>query len=197
MFKSVFSLLMLVATIGERALADGGTVQISEEKGPYRITVFSASAVLRAGPEDISVLVQDRKTNRPLLNESVRLSFRRLDQKPATANEAWVPPCCRMKSSSGLDEIEATHQVATNKLLYAATVILPEAGEWEVKATVKTSPHQEAAITGQLRVSPPAPPALAYWPFFFLPVVSVAGYMLHFNLRRLRGLRPFPLGAAE
>jgi len=186
MLQFVFSFL-LVVTICGRALADGGTVQISAEEGAYRITVFSASAVIRAGPEDISVLVQERKTNQPLLNENVWLSFRRLDQKPAAANEAWVPPCCRMKSSKNLDKIEATHQVATNKLLYAATVILPEAGEWEVKVGVKISPPREAAtITGQIRVSPPAPPVLAYWPFFVLPVVSIAGYVLHFNLRTKR-----------
>lgn len=191
LFRQAFSLLVLVATINGRALADGGTVQISEAKGPYRITIFSTSAVVRAGPEDISILVQDQQTNQPLLNESVWLSFHRLDQKPAASHEAWVPPCCQMKSSSGLDKIAATHQLATNKLLYAATVTLPEAGEWEVRATVRTS-TQQTTIAGQLRVSPPAPPALAYWPFFFFPVFSIAGYILHFNLRRQRR---FLLGA--
>ncbi|PWU08896.1 MAG: hypothetical protein C5B47_04055 [Verrucomicrobia bacterium] len=184
MFQLAFSLLTLVTLIGGRAFADGGTVQMSEERGPYRITVFSTSAVVRAGPEDISVLIQDRKTNQPLLNGEVRLSLRRADEKSAAPNEVWVPPCCRMKSSGGLDKIEATHEVATNKLLYAATVTLPEAGEWEIKVAVKAS-GSEATISGKLRVSPPAPPVLAYWPFFLLPIVSIAAYVLHSNLPKL------------
>src|SRR6266403_1773002 len=42
--------------------ADGGTVRLSEQKGNYRITVFTSPTVLRAGPVDISVLVQEAAT---------------------------------------------------------------------------------------------------------------------------------------
>ncbi len=182
MLKLVLGIfVVMLTTVG--VFADGGTVQISREEGPFRITVFTASAVVRAGPEDISVLVQDRKTNEPLLNAGVWLSLRRLDLQPATTGEAWVPPCCRMKSTGGLNRLKAGHEAATNKLLYAVTATLPAAGEWEIKTEVQNG-NDTASITGQVRVSPPTPPVLAYWPFFFLPVVSIGGYILHFNLRK-------------
>src|SRR5260370_24925363 len=48
-----------------QARADGGTVRLSEQKGSYRITVFTAPTLVRAGPVDISVLVQDADTGQP------------------------------------------------------------------------------------------------------------------------------------
>ena len=45
--------------------ADGGTIRLSEQKGNYRITVFTAPTPLRAGPVDISVLVQEAATGEP------------------------------------------------------------------------------------------------------------------------------------
>ena len=182
--KLLLSLLLFFATVGG-VFADGGTVQVSREEGPFRVTIFTTSAVVRAGPEDVSVLVQDRGTQQPLLNATVRLSFRRLDQQPAVEGEAWVPPCCRMKPQGDLAGMEATHKMATNKLLYAATPTLPTAGEWEVRAEVRIA-DVTVSVAGPLRVEPPAPPILVYWPFFFLPVVSIAGYMLHSQLRSPR-----------
>src|SRR5437868_5841580 len=44
------------------ARADGGMIRLSEQNGKYRITVFTSPAPLRAGPVDISVLVQDDMT---------------------------------------------------------------------------------------------------------------------------------------
>src|SRR5947207_4622353 len=35
------------------AAADGGTIRLSEQKGNYRITVFTSPTLLRAGPLDI------------------------------------------------------------------------------------------------------------------------------------------------
>jgi hypothetical protein len=179
--KFLFS-FFLICIATANAFADGGTVQISREEGPFRITVFTTAAIVRAGPEDISVLVQDRGTQQPILDAVVWLSFQRVDQKPVAEGEAWTPPCCRMKSG-GAGSIKATHEMATNKLLYAATTVLPEAGEWEVQTKVQTS-NATATVTGRLRVDPPAPTLLAYWPFFILPVVSIAGYVLHANLRK-------------
>ena len=53
------------------ALADGGTVRFSEERSGRRITVFSTPTPLAVGPADISVLVQDLESGRPLLDGSI------------------------------------------------------------------------------------------------------------------------------
>lgn len=45
--------------------ADGGTLRFSEEKDGYRIAVFTTPTPLRAGPVDISVLVQNAATGEP------------------------------------------------------------------------------------------------------------------------------------
>ncbi len=38
---------------------DGGAVRFSGQQGDWRITVFTSPTPLRAGPVDVSVLVQD------------------------------------------------------------------------------------------------------------------------------------------
>ena len=53
---------LLVGACGEAARGDGGTVRLSRCEGGYRITVFTAPTPFRAGPVDISVLVQDAAT---------------------------------------------------------------------------------------------------------------------------------------
>src|SRR5713226_8801439 len=84
------------------ATADGGTVRLSDQKGNYRITVFTAPTPLRAGPVDISVLVQDASTGEPASDVHV------------TIEAAWRgPPGVAIRHP-------ATTEAATNKLYYAA-----------------------------------------------------------------------------
>jgi hypothetical protein len=49
------------------ALADGGRVVVVERQGDYRISVFTSPEPLRAGPIDISVLLQDAETGQPIV----------------------------------------------------------------------------------------------------------------------------------
>ena len=56
---------LLVGACGEAAWGDGGTVRLSRCEGDYRISVFTAPTPFRAGPVDISVLVQDAATGEP------------------------------------------------------------------------------------------------------------------------------------
>ncbi len=63
--------LLLVAALlafSSRAQADGGLVALHQEAGPFVVTVFAAPGPLRAGPVDISVLVQDRASGQPVLD---------------------------------------------------------------------------------------------------------------------------------
>src|SRR5215813_6855000 len=96
--RAVYLVVFLSIMLGGSAFADGGVARISQRSGPFQVTIFTASPTVRAGPEDVSVLVQDHSTYQPLLNAKVWLSIRRLNKHAATSKEAWTPPCCRMKS---------------------------------------------------------------------------------------------------
>ncbi len=56
----------LLLTIAPSLFADGGTVQLRQEAGPYLITVFTA-------PADISVLIQNRTSLQPILDADVQI----------------------------------------------------------------------------------------------------------------------------
>lgn len=179
--------VFLVLVLRGEVFSDGGTVQISKKAGPFRITIFTASAIVHAGLEDASILVQDHLTHRPLLNAKVSLALRCLNKQPAVTAEIWKPPCCRMKPN--LTTYQATHTAATNKLLYAATVAFPIAGKWEVQVEV-LSPDTRSSVSGILYVAPPISPLLGYWPLFLFPIVTVIGYVAHCRLCSTRTQKP-------
>ena len=86
----LFALLILAAWCAP-VDADGGLVRLSVTQGGYRITVFTSPTPLRAGPVDISVLVQDAVTGEglPEAQVSVRLSTGgQVLEYPATAAAA-------------------------------------------------------------------------------------------------------------
>src|SRR5947199_7831416 len=85
--------------------ADGGAVRLREQAGAYQVTVFTSPTPLRAGPVDVSVLVQDAAGECvPEARVAVRLAAR-------GTGEALECP--------------ATAEAATNKLLRAAVFQLP------------------------------------------------------------------------
>ena len=64
---------LLVGACGETARGDGGTLRLSRSEGNYRISVFTAPTPFRAGPVDISVLVQDAITGEVMPKASVTI----------------------------------------------------------------------------------------------------------------------------
>jgi len=158
--------LLLVAALlafSSRAQADGGLVALHQEVGPFVVTVFSAPGPLRAGPVDISVLVQDRASERPVLDAEVFV---------------------RLKSPGGITLVErATREVAQNKLLYSALMNLPEAGQWELEVTIKQG-KEIASILGQVSAAAPAPFLLSYWRSLSLPPIVIAVFALNQWLKR-------------
>ena len=157
-------LLLVTALLAfsSRGQADGGFVELHQEVGPFVVTVFSAPGPLRAGPVDISVLVQDR-SNRPVLD-----------------GEIFV----RLSRGNGMTLVErATREVAQNKLLYSALINLPEAGQWELEVTIKQG-KETASITGQVSAAAPTPFLLSYWRSLSLPPIVIAVFALNQWLRR-------------
>jgi len=149
----------------------GGLVQLTEQASPFIITVFAEPKPLRAGPAEISVLVQDHDSQRPVLDAEVLvlLQQRGSDGPPIRA--------------------EATRQNAANKLMYAAKVELPVSGQWQFRVMV----HQGAAsadVAGRVTAEPPRPFLLSSWPYLTLLPLAIGLFGLHQWLNRRRGGHP-------
>jgi hypothetical protein len=160
-------LILVVTLIAAPSLlwADGGTLILHERSGALNISVFAAPSPLRAGPADFSLLIQNAETQDVLLDGEVELNL----------------------SKAGAEDIRATPTPgkATNRLLYAATVSIPEAGEWKLALRCRVG-GQETKLGGSIAILPPEPPLLTYWPYFLLVPVAVCLFFLNQVLKRKR-----------
>ena len=138
-------------------LADGGSVLLRQQSGPFLITVFGAPQV---GTTDISVLLQTANDQNPLLNARVEL---RIGDSP----------------------VRATHEHATNKLLYAAPVNLTRPGKQRLQINVEWNGNA-AQFEGDLDVARAAPSWIAYWPYFALVPVAILFFVLNQWLKNKR-----------
>src|SRR5258708_15793531 len=85
--------------------ADGGAVRLSQRRGDYQITVFTAPTPFRAGPVDVSILVQDAATKQALPKAQVTVRVaplaRRRAAVPYTATTAaaknQLPPAAPLR----------------------------------------------------------------------------------------------------
>lgn len=148
--------------------ADGGTVRMSEKRGDLLITVFTAPAPFRAGPVDVSVLVQDASTREPVLHTRVTV---------------------RMSKPGRLAlEYPATGEAATNKLLHAAQFELPEPGRWQLQVQVE-GVQGPAVLDGELEAAAPLPPWRELWPWIGWPALAIALFGIHQVLARRSSTR--------
>ena len=140
--------------------ADGGTVRLSEQRGNYRVTVFTTPTPLRAGPVDISVLVQDASTGEPASDVQVTI---KAVQRGSPGTAIHHP---------------ATTEAATNKLYYAATFDLPEPGWYSLEVSIAGA-LGEAQVHFALEAAEPLPPCLAMWPWVGWPVLAILLFFTH------------------
>jgi hypothetical protein len=146
--------------------ADGGAVRLSEQRGGYRITVFTAPTPLRAGPADVSVLVQDASTGEPASDVQVTIKAAR-------------------RGSSAVVTHPATTEAATNKLFYAAEFDLPEPGWYALEVSL-AGPRGEAQVSFDLEAAEPLPPWREVWPWVGWPVLAILLFGMHQVLVRRR-----------
>jgi len=149
--------------------ADGGTVRLSEQKGNYRITVFTAPTPLRAGPVDVSVFVQEAATEEPL--SDVRVAVK------AVRRGSLGAPICH----------SATAEAATNKLYRAAIFDLPEPG-WYALGVCIEGALGKAQVCLEVEAAEPLPSWPGMWPWVGWPVVAILLFGVHQLLvrRKLR-----------
>ncbi|HEY8901112.1 MAG TPA: hypothetical protein VIM61_11935 [Chthoniobacterales bacterium] len=173
--------IALLLLLPAAAFADGGAVISQQVVGPYRVTLFGSPSPLRAGPADLSVMLQDAATGEAVLDRKVAIQVQAVTND--AKSEAWVPPCCSMKPT--VAAITATHAVAQNKLLYAANVLLPASGPHQISVIIGDGPAApDATLQATAEIAPPAPPASAYWAYLAAPPIIIAGFALNQRLRR-------------
>ena len=110
MSRPILLITLLLVAIPLGVMADSGIVRASAIDGPWRLTVFSEPTPLRAGPVDLSVLVQQAQNDTPVLDATVSLML----EHPETEVSSIL--------------VEATREAASNRLLYSAKFELPTPG---------------------------------------------------------------------
>ena len=151
-----------------------------QQHGDYQLTVFTSPNPLRAGPVDVSVLIQDAATGRIVSDATVAVELSHVNQS--------LPPI----------RTAATVAAATNKLLHAALVDLPTPGQWDVHIEITTARDQAPiAIAFAMDAAPPLPRWLALWPAFTWPILAVLLFAIHRTLVVRRHAQPTAAGIAD
>jgi hypothetical protein len=156
---------------------DGGAIIARQTINGLDVTVFASPAPLRAGPVDVSVLVQ--RGAKPILDAAVEVAWR----ASSSSSEDWLPLCCAMDSKA--EKIPALRAHSNNRFLYSAIVPVRSAGPSVLVITVSQG-EREAVLSCDIEVRRPLPPALAFWPWLAFPPVAIAGFALHQRLIRSR-----------
>ena len=155
--------LLCLGTWHAPARADGGTVRVVQQQGGVRISVFTAPNPLRAGPIDISVLLQDLETGEPLTDCETMVTLTPVGRG---GTPIYVP---------------ATTEAATNKLLHSAMIELPTPGEWQVLVTSTVGGH-DLQTRFTMTAAGALPKWLTQWPWFSWPVLGVLAFVVHRRL---------------
>lgn len=154
------------------AYADGGAVQFEKSAGPFVVTVFTTPTPLRAGPVDLSLMIQSRDSLQPVLDCQALVQLRKEDAMDIRS--------------------EATHEAAQNKLLYAAPVKVPESGLWELEVTIQHG-DDSIIVAGEITVAPQNPVLLVYWRSLALPPLFISLFAVNQWLKRrsIKGGNPY------
>ena len=126
---------------------------------------------MRAGPVDISVLIQHAASGEIVDGSAIAVEMAQAD---AMSTPLWSL---------------ATAEAATNKLLRAANFELPNAGLWQVQIECKMDGEDAPWQTSfEMEVGPPKPAWAAIWPWVTWPFAAIALFAIHRMLvQRRRG----------
>jgi len=145
------------------AVADGGAVLTTGVQDGYRITVLTSPTPLRAGPVDVSVLVQHDDTGKIVAIADVEVSLRPSDKSQ--------PPLRAL----------ATRANATNKLFRAALFTLPQPGRWRL-STVVTVDHRQLVFVADVEASTELPRFSDLWIWAGWPALAIGLFAAHRRL---------------
>jgi heme o synthase len=171
------TIIILVMLYARSALADGGTVLATAEQDGYRITVLTSPTPLRAGPVDVSVLVQHSDTGTIVDKAEVAVSMR-----PINGNQL---PLRSM----------ATRAAATNKMFRAALFTLPQSGDWRLSTIVTIDDHQLESET-DFEAAAALPHFSDLWLWTGWPAIAIGLFVAHRGLVNRSERRDFMKTAA-
>ncbi len=173
--QTLIVLTLLTGPCSALAHADGGQVRVMRQLGDCQLTVFTSPNPLRAGPIDVSVLLQDAKTGQTVADVAITVELAPHDNSQAPLR------------------VVATTDAATNKLLRAAKFELPASGRWDVCVECTTTRDQAPiAVAFIMEAGPPLPRWLSVWPWFSWPIVAVLLFAIHRALvARRKAVRKF------
>ena len=158
---------MMLTVLGLEAAvwADGGLLRTRQQAGPFIVSIFTAPE-LRAGPVDVSVLVQS--SGGTVLSDAVVDILLESATSPIERRQA-----------------RATADAAANKLVKAAVVDLPAAGQWTLSVSVQFN-GDAARVTCLLPVAPARSRMSLIWPWLVVPPVVIALFAVHQTLMHRR-----------
>jgi hypothetical protein len=165
--KTWISLLLFSLAGSSLLFADGGTVQIQQQAGPFIVTLFSEPTPVRVGPVDLSVLCQKSSDRTAITDADVLIHLRKPGKGDIT------------------EFVLVLGKSKVKNQLYAANANLPSAGRWPVRINVKRG-NEEATVSGSMEVLPPQPAMVTYWPLFVgVPLLALL-FAINLRLRRRR-----------
>jgi hypothetical protein len=165
-----------------------GIVQSREAQGPFVITVFTSSDLVQGRAIDVSVLVQRRDSNEPILDAIV--SFVLTPPRGSISQQAdpmCGPPASGAlattpRSRDGQSMIPARREQSSNKLLYAVPVNFPLTGPWELDVLVRHG-AESANLACELPVGLPARRMAGLAPYLALPLLLIGLFAINQWLR--------------
>ncbi len=185
----VLAALLLLGLSSRDACADGGIVRLFEAKGPYVVTIFTASEPVQDSPVDVSVMVQRRDSSEAILDANVDLMFtpptestvEPVEQMCGQLGEALMSPL----SDGQMTEftVPATHKQASNKLLYAAPVEFGTIGNWRLQASIERG-SEAVKVDCIILVGSPPRRLTGLVPYLVLPPLVVSLFVVNQCLRR-------------
>jgi hypothetical protein len=158
--SGLLTALILLSRCSALCQADGGQLRLVERCGNLQISVFTAPNPLRAGPVDISVLVQESRTCQPIDDLAIRVQLKHSGRRGVPIVAA------------------ATKAAATNKLFHAAMIDLPAPGKWSAQIACDAS-GERARIDFELDAANRLPELASAWIWFMWPVGAVLIFGIH------------------
>jgi hypothetical protein len=151
--------ILIVLVSFSSARGDGGVLRLSRRCGPVQVSVFTAPTPLRAGPVDVSVLVQQAESGQVLLGPAVTVRAVCLEEPGHEVSEP------------------ATAGHATNKLLQAAVLELDRPGRWRLVVEVEAAERAAVSCDVELAAGLPSWRPLALWVGW--PAAAVVLFVAH------------------
>jgi len=165
--------LFCLVWLPTQAYGDGGTARFSGNVGDYRMTVFTEPTPLRAGPVDVSVLLQDRQTGGFVTDAAVTISVSHTD-RPLNVNR-----------------VSATTASATNKLFQAASFEFAQPGTWNIGVEVRENQQADSGEF-ELNVAPRFPRWVDFIFWIGFPVIPIALFGVRESVRYRNARAPTP-----